>query len=408
MEMADSGRQAQAPDSVANDCSQKGPVASGRPKQLMLVGITVLIDALAPIVQEHASRSAGFEGSAMVLMESMCYVVGGLLMAVALGGIGGFWRCVQPLRYVAYLPASVAFSSSNFLTYMAVRGLGASQFYLLAQVRVAVLAVFLRVWSGTRQTPLGWLALTQLVAGMVVLVVYKASGGSCDMAAIQSVSASATWDEQVEGFLALIGVILTSSFAVMYLEWQLKSSAQDTLYVQLHQMNFFGACATLLIFLGSRKPVPDLNDLGGVSALQGNASGFESAAIAVAEELSAAASKRLAEAPPMAYSSAIAIMTVIVARGIMSSLVLKRLDCIAKGLIDVTAIVVCTGIQIVIDGSVKSYTVIGIQVLMLLSVLNYILAQDNSGDQKPLRQPSRRALRPDESCPAEVAPKREL
>merc|ERR1719433_1600021 len=100
----------------------------------------------------------------------MSYYLGGLALATMGSGFAGFRRCVRPWRYIAFLPASAAFSTSNFLTYVAVRGLGASQFYLLAQLRVALLAIILRIWSGVRQPVLAWLALVQLAMGMMVLV----------------------------------------------------------------------------------------------------------------------------------------------------------------------------------------------------------------------------------------------
>merc|ERR1719221_709424 len=225
----------------------------------------------------------------MVLAETMSYFLGGLLLAVLRdGGTTGFWRCVRPTRYLAFLPASAAFSTSNFLTYVAVRGLGASQFYLLAQLRVAVLAVILRIWTGVRQPSLAWLALVQLAVGMVVLVYFKtsvnvtdcalgstggvpaqltASGaliasnatanlptmrGAAQVATRVAAKAAASRREFVSAIFALIGVVLSSACAFVYMEWQLKSHAQDPLYVQLHQMNSFGAVVSLLIHVAHK------------------------------------------------------------------------------------------------------------------------------------------------------------
>jgi len=114
----------------------------------------------------------------MVLAETMSYYIGGLVLAALAGGLGGLRHCLRPARYVAFLPASAAFSASNFLTYVAVRGLGASQFYLLVQLRVAVLAVFARFSSGVRQPVITWFSLCQLAAGMFVLVYYQANVGA--------------------------------------------------------------------------------------------------------------------------------------------------------------------------------------------------------------------------------------
>merc|ERR1719464_2301940 len=99
----------------------------------------------------------------------------------------------------------MAFNISNFLTYIAVRGLGASQFYLLAQLRVGLLAVFMRIWSGVRQPLLAWLALLQLATGMVVLVWYKASSAApCGSPArdLAGGAAASEHAEYISGILA--------------------------------------------------------------------------------------------------------------------------------------------------------------------------------------------------------------
>ena len=74
------------------------------------------------------------------------------------------------------MPASLAFSWAGLMTYPAIKGFGASQFYLLAQLRVAIIAVVMRLASPVRQPSTVWISLLQLVLGMVVLVWYKAQG----------------------------------------------------------------------------------------------------------------------------------------------------------------------------------------------------------------------------------------
>merc|ERR1712137_324619 len=76
---------------------------------------------------------------------------------------------------------------------------------------------------------------------------------------------------------------------------------------------------------------------------------------------------------PMSWLQRIMLLFCIVSRGVLSGSVLKRLDAITKGLIDVTAIVLCTALQITIDTSKADGTALGIQGLMLLSILSYVL-----------------------------------
>ena len=55
----------------------------------------------------------------------------------------------------------------------------------------------------------------------------------------------------------------------------------------------------------------------------------------------------------------------VVARGVLNSSVLKKLDALTKGLIDVTAIVLCTLIQVLAQGRQTDVTAMGLQMMML-------------------------------------------
>mmetsp|Transcript_7407 Transcript_7407/g.16930 ORF Transcript_7407/g.16930 Transcript_7407/m.16930 type:complete len:437 (+) Transcript_7407:85-1395(+) len=367
--------------SGVSSSASRGPGAT----KIALVVATVIVDALAPLMQEKASRSAGFTSSSMVLAETMSYYLGGLALGGAWGGLGGLRRCLRPTRYVAFLPASAAFSASNFLTYIAVRGLGASQFYLLAQLRVALLAIFLRFWSGVRQPVIAWLSILQLAAGMVVLVMYKANSacGTSSHEAVAETAVAAERAEFVSGILALAGVVLTSAFGFIYLEWQLKANAQDPLFIQLHQMNSFGAAAALVIHMGHNSGALDASQASARQGLSASLAVNSSASLQTAGNATAgAASAHLIAEEPASEMYAVRIgllLACIVARGVLAGSVLKQLDAIAKGLIDVTAIVLCTVIQIGVQGPESANgTALGIQLLMLLSILSYSVARSPS------------------------------
>lgn len=359
----------------------------------ILVVATVIVDAVAPLLQERAAKVAGFESSSMVVCETMSYYVGGLSVALLLDGFTGLRQCMRPLRYFAFLPASFAFSASNFLTYIAVRGLGASQFYLLAQLRIAILALVQRYRSGVHQPVAAWIAMLQLATGMVTLVWYKSTNAeledkleaavaasTCGLPGMPSgvsaaaehlASVSAREEAQfVAGIFALFGVVVTSAFGFLYLEWQLKLHAQDPIFVQLHQMNSFGAAASLLIHLGRQNELttPSPQQLAALSAL-GDASSRARENATLAVLVDGAAGQAVSEGP--GYMQIGILLSCIIARGVLSGTVLKQLDSIAKGLIDVTAIVVCTGLQILIDPSTANGTVLGTQLLMLMSIISY-------------------------------------
>lgn len=91
----------------------------GSSSKVVLIATCVLVDAMAPLLQEQASKS--FPGSLMVLAETLTYFFGGLSLAMALEGLQGMRRCLQPLRYLAFMPASLAYSWAGFMTYPAIK-----------------------------------------------------------------------------------------------------------------------------------------------------------------------------------------------------------------------------------------------------------------------------------------------
>jgi len=296
--------------------------------------------------------------------------------------------------------------------------LGASQFYLLAQLRVAVLAVFLRIWTGARQPSLAWLALAQLAVGVVVLVYFRSNsmaactlGGTPEMmAAIGNSTAlradpasrgvataarvaaqAASRSEFISAIFALVGVVFASAFAFIYLEWQLKTHVQDPLFVQLHQMNSFGAVVSLLIHIGHATQAAS-GPTQGMEAAAAMAAGVVENGSSFAPNATGLVLQTLAmDAQPTEGSPLpmfVMLICCVISRGVLSGSVLKNLDSIAKGLIDVTAIVVCTGIQFTLAPESADGTVVGIQTLMLLSILSYIVARASGPSSSVVPQAS--------------------
>lgn len=395
------------------------------------MGIAVVVDAFCPWLQARVSRSARFEPTSMVFAETSTYVFGGLALAGMSGGWDGMRRCVNPSKYVAFLPASLAFCSSNFCTYAAVRGLGASQFYLLVQLRVAVLAVMLRIWRGVRQTPLEWISLVQLAFGMLVLVQLRAKnelGSPCDvvvaqaLAAVQNssehwslmhargmggvgvaatgvaatplaiesvVAASAVWSGYWSGLVALAGVIVCSAFAFIFMEVRLKSEASESIFVQQHQLNVFGAAMSLCINLHRHLTVS-----AGTALAQ-------SASTVVAGNLTAAAADAATSISRISSEGGfftgwgpqtVLLWMLCICRGSLCSIVLKRLDSVTKGLIDVSSIVLCSGLQIVLDGIDVDPIVVAMQIVLLLSITQYLVAKAQAPPQAPSRKERKSAM----------------
>ncbi|CAE7257998.1 unnamed protein product [Symbiodinium natans] len=368
--------------------AEPAPAVPGESAKAVLIATCVLVDAMAPLLQEQASKS--FPGYFMVLAETVTYFFGGLSLAIMQEGVTGMRRCFRPWRYLSFMPASLAFSWAGFLTYPAIKGFGASQFYLLAQLRVAIIAVFMRIASQIQQPVTVWISLLQLVLGMVVLVWYKAGAVAgevgCHFLPAEALKAGAApagsppaEDVEVEtdhmsfviSFAAMLGVIVTSAFGTLYLERQLKSSKKDPLFIQLHQLNAVGLTGALLVTMQSLHKVhstPEEEVLGG-------------SMIPDLEDISS----------PSKFLPLRVVLSVgcVVARGVLNGSVLKQLDALTKGLIDVTAIVLCTLIQVVAQGRQTDATAMGLQMLMLLSVLGFVTGrQTAAATVRPEDRPS--------------------
>merc|ERR1719433_2017343 len=116
-------------------------------------------------------------------------------------------------------------------------------------------------------------------------------------------------------------------------------------------MNSFGAASALMIHM-SQSPelseTPAMSELSAALAANGTV-GLSAAGNATANAVSTGLldDESPAEINPLGIA---VLLSCIVARGVLGSSVLKNLDSIAKGLIDVTAIVLCTVIQIGVEG----------------------------------------------------------
>merc|ERR1719461_2793799 len=113
----------------------------------------------------------------------------------------------------------------------------------MVQLRIVLFALLSHFWRGSKKSMTQWLSLIQLSIGMVVVAVLRQ-----DDAEDMELPAA-----QVEGFrtgiLALGGIIFLSAFGLFYLEGALKATAEDPVYIQVHQFNFFGCCTALFAFL---------------------------------------------------------------------------------------------------------------------------------------------------------------
>jgi len=327
-------------------------------------------------------------------------VIGSLVAALLLGGTPQLKQCLNPRKYLLFMPVSLAFLAGNFLAYIAVGGLGVSQFFLLSQLRVALSAVVLRIWKGVKQSSVEWIALLQLSVGLIVLIqlqpaepanaqishsdteALKCSGADTSIALMTINHHSMCWrkpypwlpkkmcwgapqpsnhtaeakmalddaaavgaevmiapDEGLlNAFLALAGILLSSTFAFIYMEAQLKKNQSDSCIVSLHHLNFFGGVASFGLYafrvgtnFGKLLEGWNLGTLG--------------------------------------------YLMLCVSRGVMCPVVLKFFDSVVKGLTDIAAMVCVCILQIAVDGKPIHGPTVGLQLVLVLSVAMYLSAR---------------------------------
>jgi len=345
----------------------------------ILVAVDIAVAGLCPWLQGLAARSSGFDSTTMILAEAGCYVLGGIAVAGSTLGPPGIRRCCNLRRYAMFLPASLAYSFCNFLTYPAVKGLGASCFTLMVQLRIVLFALLSHFWHGSKKSMTQWLSLIQLSIGMVVVAVLRQ-----DYAEDVELPAA-----EMEGFrtaiLALGGVIFLSAFGVFYLEGALKATAEDPVYIQVHQFNFFGCCCAMFAFLGKNvnSEVHDVSKQVLVAAANSTENSIAFLSVTAPAAAVGSLSRRLdallvADQPPVPVEGAgfspfiLVLWAITVLRGVLSSVILKNLDSVSKGLIDVTSIILCTTLEIVFEGRVIDPKMTCLQAMILLSIISYM------------------------------------
>jgi drug/metabolite transporter (DMT)-like permease len=322
-----------------------------------LILVAIAVDGTIPWLQGVVARNPSFQPSAMVLVETSTYVFGGLAVAGCMEGRAGIERCLSLKKYISYMPAALAFSICNVLTYIAVKGIGASQFVLLVQLRVVVVAVLGCVMFGQRRSLLEWVTLVQLALSMCVLVGVEALLGHHDEP--EAVQNNAQFYSSAA---ALAGVVVLCGFAYVYMEGQLKAS-NEPLYIQQHQLSFFGMATSFWLYTVHRLAPHNL-----VHA-------HKAPEQPVGESRSQCAAM-------------VALLALVVSRGLLTSLVLKKFDSVIKGLVDVASIVYCALLQLLFDGLTMDRTTAGLQFVVLMSIVQYFLlrpAPDRGAESE--RQP---------------------
>jgi len=372
---------------------------------------TVVVVTLASWLQERVSRTDGLARESLVLTETGAYVFGGFVVSAIQGGRAQAMRCLDVKQYVRFMPVSLAFLAGNFLTYTAVQGLGASQFFLLSQLRVALTAVILWVWKGVHQSAAEWIALMQLCVGLMLLVHLNLASGSPSVGYADGVHASIEllaperhamcprrcypwqprmemcWDSkkaareaiqmaasaaaELEGqldfqddsgqdfqdlqqsLLAFVGCLLSSAFAFIYMEAQFKARKSESMAVKLHQLNMCGAATTLCLRVYSS---------GSLSF----AGLFDGWTVGV-----------------------VFFWALCVARGVMCSVIIIVFDSVVKGIADITAMICVCVLQVVVDNAEMDVNRAGLQLMLVLSIAVYLSARRLRTDAEAIRQSSK-------------------
>jgi len=195
-------------------------VMSTTNKVTLLVS-SLLAQTIVPVLQAAVTKGSNIAPSSLMAMESLSYVGIGWLVA------GN--SCIQPRRYIAFLPAAFCFYVANLLNYTAVKELGAPLYAVLNQLTLLTTAAVQRGFLGRQRSPAEWLALVQLVIGMSVFVLLQSSVDNQD----------ANSGSLQNGLLAMGFIIPAQSFATVWMELQLKRYGDMPFFAQLHEINFF-------------------------------------------------------------------------------------------------------------------------------------------------------------------------
>jgi len=169
-----------------------GVMGTAKSKVTLLCS-SLVVQTVVPVLQEVVTKGSDVPPSTLMAMESLSYVGIGWLVAGS--------SCIQPRRYVAFLPAAFCSYVASLLNYTAVKELGAPLYAVLNQLTLLTTAAVQRGCMGRQRSPAEWLALLQLVA---------------------------------MGF-----IIPAQSVASVWMELQFKRPGETPFFAQLHQLNFF-------------------------------------------------------------------------------------------------------------------------------------------------------------------------
>ena len=177
------------------------------------------------------------------------------------------------------------------------------------------------------------------------------------------------------GFAALTGLILLSAFALFYMQGGLKENAAEAIYVQPHQLNFFG-CATSLVLVFCKR----MTSMDGPALDSGLSVSTTASAPGCARHPGLRGWRRLGSSPMPGSLDGWdfcmwLLLLLVVARGVMCTVVLKKLDCVTTYLVDVSSIIVCTALPLFIDGMAVDRVTLGLLLVIRLCIMQYFTAK---------------------------------
>ncbi|KAL3118542.1 hypothetical protein niasHT_000307 [Heterodera trifolii] len=215
-------------------------------KRVGIIGVIISQTTMPLMVRASRDRDVAF----IITVNVFCMDLIKLLFCSLLLTVKewNFWKFLETVKTTVFgdpiETAKVCFPSviyliQNNLYYVALSNLESTTFLVIYQLKILTTALLLRFFLKKMLSPAQWLALLLLVVGVSIVQSQYDPPPSSHLKSVQN---------PLLGFVAVVAMCFTSSFAGVYLELVLKQSKVDV-WMQNIRMALFGLFIGLALVL---------------------------------------------------------------------------------------------------------------------------------------------------------------
>ena len=153
------------------------------------------------------------------------------------GGIAGVYDAIAHKQALQMAVPAGLFTIQNNLLFVALANLDATLFQVTYQLKLLCTAVLMVLMLGRSLTPLKWLSLVLLFAGIVLTQMKP--GGDTHKGDDGAAAAAASSSSMAEGMAAVVTCAMCSAFSSVYFEKVLKAAGASSLLVRNVQLAVF-------------------------------------------------------------------------------------------------------------------------------------------------------------------------